>query len=175
MSEGGIRSRMAAYVAEHREVHRFMKFAVVGAIGAVVDSLCFNLLQRSGVFETVSLDLVFFDLTEIGISGAIAFILAVISNFLWNRYWTYPDSRSKSIVKQFLMFFLINAFGILIRIPILEFASPPLSRLAQQVLPALTQDNALWLGSNGAWVIAVLVVMMWNFFVNRRITYNDVE
>jgi putative flippase GtrA len=31
-----------------------------------------------------------------------------------------------------------------------------------------------FMGHNGALAIAVLVVMMWNYFVNRYWTYNDV-
>ena len=42
-----------------------------------------------------------------------------MSNFTLNRYWTYPDSRSRHFLHQLGMFFLVNAAGIAFRIPIL--------------------------------------------------------
>ena len=171
----GLRARFNAYLAAHKEMERFLKFAVVGVIGAVIDSGTFNGLQALGWLDDVNLNLGLFSLTGIGIAGTIAFMLAVTSNFIWNRYWTYPDSRTKSLWSQLVTFFLINIVGILIRIPILELGSAPLSRLVSNIIPTLNPDTAAWLGANMAWAIAVVIVMFWNFFVNRYWTYNDVS
>jgi putative flippase GtrA len=160
---------------QNKEFTRFRKFAVVGIIGAVIDFGTFTVLRASGWLDGVKITLPVGMLTGVGIAGAIAFVLAVVSNFIWNRYWTYPDSRSKSIAWQLFTFFVVNIVGIFIRIPILEYASRPLANLVTGVLPGLSQDTALWLGENGAWAIAVVIVMFWNFFVNRYWTYNDVE
>ena len=114
-----------------KEAERFFKFMVVGAIGFGVDFGLFNLLiepfnQLLAVGEPLY-DL----LVNLGIdpdlvvtlgptfAGTISFIAAIISNFLWNRYWTYPDSRAKSPRRQFVMFFLVSLAGILMRIPII--------------------------------------------------------
>ena len=64
-----------------KERERFLKFAVVGVIGAVIDFGVMNLLTQVGSMQLVP-------------AGTISFICAVISNFIWNRFWTYPDSRS---------------------------------------------------------------------------------
>ena len=99
----------------NQEWVRFFRFGVVGALGAIVDFSVMNLLTR-----LVNLNLV--------AAGSISFVFAVISNFIWNRFWTYPDSRSKKVKTQLLMFFTVNIVGIAIRIPILHFLEPTLYR-----------------------------------------------
>ena len=76
-----------------RERTRFIRFAIVGSIGFLVDFLTFNLF-RSGLGISPE------------ISSIFSFLIAVASNFIWNRYWTYLDSRSKPIIGQLFQFFL---------------------------------------------------------------------
>jgi putative flippase GtrA len=142
-----------------RERVRFAKFMVVGAIGAVVDFGVMNLLTRLLAAPLV-------------VAGTISFVCAVISNFLWNRYWTYPDSRSRAIWQQLGMFFVVNVAGVLLRIPILYWLEPPLLRLCQRVSLPLSPSYA---AKNFTRAIAVGLVMLWNFFANRYWTYNDVS
>jgi putative flippase GtrA len=168
-----------------KEAERFLKFAVVGIIGFVVDFGVFNLLigpfhQLLAVGEPLSSLLVNLGMTPAQadalaptFAGTISFICAIISNFLWNRYWTYPDSRSKSTRRQFVMFSLVSMAGILIRIPIITLLHGPLTNLMFQV-PVL-EPYAVRLGENAALAVSVVVVMFWNFFANRYWTYNDVE
>ncbi len=173
--ESGLMVRLQALL-HHKEMQRFLKFAVVGAIGYVVDFGTFNGLLLLGWLAAVTLALPLgLTMTETGLAGAVSFTMAVISNFIWNRYWTYPDSRSKPILRQFLTFYGINVAGMVIRIPILELLSGPLGRLAGSALPGLTEATAIWAGKNAALIVAVVVVMFWNFFVNRYWTYNDVD
>ena len=176
-AQQNIATRVLSLVQENKEFERFWKFAVVGAIGFVIDAGSVNGLKALGLFHNIKIDLpvVGFSLTEVGIVGAIGFILAIISNFLWNRFWTYPDSRSKSIISQVITFFAINVIGILIRIPILEGLSSPFANIIGKIAPVLNTNTAEWLGINAALALAVIVVMFWNFFVNRYITYNDVD
>jgi putative flippase GtrA len=107
------------------------------------------------------------------LAGTISFIAAICSNFTWNRYWVYPDSRSKPVVHQLIQFTIINTIGLGIRIPVLHYLEPVLKRLFTQLhLPVFTPD---FLGKNFTLAVAVIIVMSWNFFVNRYITYGDVE
>jgi putative flippase GtrA len=144
-----------------QERTRFLKFMVVGAFGAVVDFGVMNLLTH--LFD---MPLVF--------AGTISFVCAVISNFIWNRYWTYPDSRSRHPLRQLLMFALVNAAGVAIRIPILYFVEPPLVDLFTRI-PDPLPVTADFLARNLTLAIAVGIVMLWNFFVNRYWTYNDID
>ena len=152
---------MTAIITNRKERTRFLKFMVVGAIGAVVDFGIMNLLTR-----LFGMSLVW--------AGTISFISAIISNFIWNRYWTYPDSRSRPISNQLFMFFLVNVAGLAIRIPILRFLEPPVRRIFQDLSLGISLTPE-FLAKNFTLAVAVGVVMLWNFFVNRYWTYNDID
>ncbi|MCA9973957.1 MAG: GtrA family protein [Anaerolineales bacterium] len=168
-----------------KEAERFLKFAVVGAIGFVVDFGIFNLMINpflawlapgTGLYEMMA-GLGLNEEQIIGLAptfaGTVSFIAAIISNFLWNRYWTYPDSRTKSVRRQLVQFTVVSVAGILIRAPILTFTHRPFTRLAENALPSLA-PYAVRIGKNLALMLSVGVVMFWNFFINRYWTYNDV-
>jgi putative flippase GtrA len=148
-------------ITSSQERTRFIRFLTVGAIGAVVDFGIMNLLSK-----LFNMPLTF--------AGTISFICAIISNFLWNRFWTYPDSRSRPIARQLIMFFLVNVAGLAIRLPILQFLEPPMKKMFENVTLNLPLDPDL-LGKNFTLMVAVGVVLLWNFFVNRYWTYNDVD
>jgi putative flippase GtrA len=152
-----------------KELTRFLKFLVVGIIGAVVDFGTYNILISFMPDVTVASIIV----PAAVIAGTISFLLAIISNFTWNRYWTYPDSRSKSLWRQFMMFFIVNVSAIVIRLPIIWLTEPIFARFAAQI-PALA-DSAERIGANMALALAVGIVLFWNFFINRYWTYSDVD
>lgn len=168
-----------------KEAERFFKFMVVGAIGFVVDFGLFNLLilpfkqllsagaPLYGLLVNIGLEPAFVVTLAPTFAGTISFIAAIISNFLWNRYWTYPDSRSKSPRRQFVMFLGVSLAGILIRVPIITFLHGPLTSLFGLI--PLLEPYAQRLGENAALAIAVIIVLFWNFFANRYWTYGDVE
>ena len=145
-----------------QERTRFLRFLAVGAFGAVVDFGIFNLLTQLTSILPV-------------IASGISFICAIISNFLWNRYWTYPDSRTKPLGSQLAQFALVSGIGLIIRIPLFAFLEPNLISAAGSILPAGYFLNDRFVGHNVSLAIAVLVVMLWNFFANRFWTYNDVK
>jgi len=148
-------------LTDNRERVRFLKFATVGAIGSIVDIGIMNLLTH------------LFDM-KLVYAGSISFVCAVFSNFILNRYWTYPDSRSRPLMHQLGMFFLVNSVGIGIRIPILHFVEPVMAG-AFEKMAHLSQATAESLAKNATLIVAIGIVMIWNFFVNRYWTYNDVD
>jgi len=113
------------------------------------------------------------------LANTCSFSAAVLSNFTWNRYWTYPDSRSKPIRTQLLQFFVVNAVGWGINTGILVLLRGPCVALvgALGAGTALLADPALVykIGYNLAKATATVVVLFWNFFVNRLWTYSDVS
>ncbi len=145
-----------------KERNRFIKFALVGALGAAIDFGVMNLLSH-WIFH---LPLV--------AAGTISFLCAVISNFTWNRVWTYPESRSRPLIGQLGMFFLVNAAGVAIRIPILHFFEPPLLRFVETGFHT-TYLTAEFYAKNLTLAAAIGIVMLWNYFVNRYWTYNDID
>ena len=135
----------------HRtEVVRFLRFAVVGAIGAVVD------------FSILNLGIQVFGL-EKWLANTFSFTAAVLSNFTWNRLWTFPESRAQSLWRQFGQFFLVNLVGYGIN---------------QGVFLSLDRyvfaSWGVW-GYNLAKAIAIGVVMFWNFGINRIWTYREIK
>jgi putative flippase GtrA len=143
------------------EGKRFVKFLVVGTIGAVVDFGTFNLLTAVLHLPPVP-------------SSVCSFLAAVSSNFLFNRYWTYPDSRSKPVWRQVIQFTLVNAVGLGIRTPLFAALIPVWRDLLEESGAALSVSMEQ-LSRNLALGCAVVVVLVWNFVINRIWTYNDVR
>lgn len=163
--------------SKSKEVERFLKFAVVGFIGAVVDFGTLFVLQAT-ILPPV-------DTLHVALATTIAFLAAIMSNFTWNRLWTYPDSRSRSVRRQLAMFTFISVIGWLGRTTWISLAYQPLGHfLMPIVLPFIhifrptyfPSDHAdAKLGTFAAMLIGVIVVMFWNFLANRIWTYNDIE
>ena len=152
---------VTSIISDRRERSRFLRFAVVGAVGAVVDfgsyTILHNLLGVNAVLASV-----------------LSFTAAIISNFTWNRLWTYPDSRSKPVSKQLVQFTVVSGVGLAIRTPLFALLVEPLNQLFYKLpsIPFLPDD---FLGDKVALAIVVIVVMFWNFFANRYWTYSDVD
>src|SRR5262245_35625596 len=94
--------RSAVPHRHRKEVRRIAKLMVVGGIGFVVDTRTLNLIV---------LGLHLADNLHRTLAKAASFGLAVLSNFLWNRYWTYRDSRSKPLGVQLMQFGVVSAIG----------------------------------------------------------------
>ena len=148
-------------LTDTKERTRFLKFLLVGTVGAAIDFGVMNLLSHFANMRLVY-------------AGTISFTCAVISNFVWNRFWTYPESRSRPLLNQLGMFFLVNLAGIAIRIPILHYLEPPLFGVFNSMFH-ISNDSAEFYAKNLTLAVAVGIVMLWNFFVNRYWTYNDVD
>jgi putative flippase GtrA len=148
-------------ITNSQERTRFLRFAVVGTIGALVDFLVFNLMTN-----VVKLIPVW--------SSVISFSVAVVSNYLLNRFWTYPDSRSKSVTRQMVQFIIVSLIGLGIRTPLFAWLEKILVQFFSNLQVNLPFTPTFW-GHNFALAIAIIVVMFWNFFANRFWTYSDVR
>jgi len=148
-------------ISNQKERNRFFRFAIVGAFGAVVDFGIFNLLTLFTPMPAV-------------VASIISFTCAVVSNFLWNRFWTYPESRSKPVATQLTQFGIISVIGLIIRTPLfagMEYLLINIlskSKLSGPVSPIVIAHNL-------SLATAILVVMLWNFFANRFWTYGDLK
>jgi len=134
-----------------KEFVRFIKFAIVGTSGAVVDFGVLNLLHLAFGFSKFW-------------ANTCSFSLAVINNFTWNRLWTFPESRERPLKSQLAQFALVNVAGLAINQ--IVFLS-----LDKYVFGPLLGP----LGYNVAKAIAIIVVLFWNFGVNRVWTYRGIK
>ena len=146
-----------------KELKRFFKFSLVGAIGFVIDTGALNIMVGILGMSTGPLRLV---------AKAISFMLALTSNFIWNRYWIYPESRSKRISIQAVQFLVVNVVGLALNLFIFGGVS---SFLIPGLQVMYGTHLGLMLGTNAGQVCAVSIVLFWNFFVNRYWTYSDVD
>ncbi len=155
-----------------KEVERFLRFAVVGALGAIIDFSTLNILQSTLLPPSGPNERLF-----VRLATGTAFLVAVTNNFIWNRYWTYPDSRSRPLLLQIGQFFVVNATAVVFRLIFVGIMYAPLGELVQDVLGQEGWNNTTvnQVGTNFAQAIASGIAMFWNFFVNRYWTYSDVE
>lgn len=151
-----------------KEVIRFLKFAVVGTLGAVIDFGTLNLLIQLAGFAKV-------------IANTCSFTVAVISNFIWNRVWVYPETRGDPFTRQFVQFVLVNVAGLGIN-TLIFYGSDRWLLGEVGLFAAPVGALALHIGMshfdlayNGAKILATAVVLFWNFFVNRFWTFAHVD
>ena len=140
---------LSVVIANRKGVNRFLRFSVVGTIGAVVDFGILNLL------------ILVFGWSKVW-ANTCSFSTAMCSNFLWNRLWTYPETQGDPVLPQLSQFALVNIIGLGINQAIF-----------------LSLDRWVFtgwgpLGYNLAKAIAIGVVLFWNFGVNRLWTYRHV-
>ena len=84
-----------------------VKFGVVGLIGLVIDVVLFNLL-RLGVFGDDH-----WAQSAIG-AKTISTSVAIVFNWLGNRYWTFRRHRRRNYVREFVEYAIVSIGGMLI-------------------------------------------------------------
>jgi dolichol-phosphate mannosyltransferase len=138
--------------ANKPEIKRFAKFALTGLSGLIVDYAMLNVLAHLlHVPEPIAVGL--------------AFVLAATNNYIWNRLWVYPESRGVKKRKQMPVFLAVNAVGLGINEVVLFLFYAPISALM----------GSEFLGLNVTKGIAAIIVMIWNYVVNRVVTFRNVK
>lgn len=139
---------------------RFIKFAMVGALGTVTHFTLLNVLVQFGGWSEF-------------LANGIGFCVAVVQNFFLNRYWTFPESRDRDARRQLVQFFLVSVAGLVINSVVFRIAH----WLVEPFYTTLTQNAALanFLTYNTAFLFAVGVVLFWNFAANRLWTYRGLS
>ncbi|MCB0068885.1 MAG: GtrA family protein, partial [Caldilineaceae bacterium] len=69
--------------SNRREMKRFVKFAMVGTAGMLTHMTIFNILMLGLRLDP-------------RLANAVGFTTAVVQNFILNRRWTFPESRSRA-------------------------------------------------------------------------------
>jgi putative flippase GtrA len=138
---------LTLYSDNRKEFVRFVKFAIVGVIGAVVDFGILNLMHKAFFWPFLW-------------ANTLSVSVAILSNFTWNRLWTFPESRSRRKREQLPQFALINFIGLGINNAIVVGLAAVFSHFIADP----------W-HYNLAKAIAIGVVLFWNFGANRIWTY----
>jgi putative flippase GtrA len=128
---------------------QFVKFSVVGATGTVVNlavlKITLFLWARLVGDPTFGV--------EIFASG-LAFCVAVVNNYLLNRWWTFRATGSFTV--QFLKFFIVSCGGL------------ALNELAFWIF-----RGELGIGVLVSQGLAILCVLPFNFFVNKLWSFRE--
>ncbi|MCJ7519689.1 MAG: GtrA family protein [Anaerolineaceae bacterium] len=141
---------------------RFFRFAVVGVSGTIVDFSIFNILSVAIGLQIIT-------------SSIVSFIVAVVNNFIWNRNWTYPESKNRSLSEQLLKFSIVSILGLLIRTPLFALIENPLINFAVGLLGQQFFIKPEIMGHNFALATVIVIVLFWNYFINRLWTYKDLK
>jgi putative flippase GtrA len=98
-----LRSRLRQLIRE------LAKFGTVGAVGSLVNFVVFNLCVHAIGLAVVR-------------SGVISTFVAICTNYIGNRYWTYRDSNRSRRTRELTLFFLFSGVGLVIENGILAIS-----------------------------------------------------
>jgi len=131
--------------AAWREWKRVFKFGVVGISGIVVNlAILYCLVEFLGI--------------EKFIASPVAIEIAIINNFIWNDLWTFSttlaNGKYRSRWQRLFAFNMVSVGG---------------AAINYVVFIALTNIFAVWYIL--AQLIGILLGFIWNFLVNRRVTW----
>ena len=108
-----------------RTARQFIKFAVTGVIGATVDFGTYNIMTRGFDWDTVFTIFGY----QIIAANLVSVLLAISSNFVLNKYWTFRND-DRAVVKQWGGYFTLNTITFILnqiltsffafRVPVVE-------------------------------------------------------
>jgi putative flippase GtrA len=153
--------------ANSKEITRFLKFSVVGLLGTAIDFGGLNLLILTFGFSKI-------------LANTCSFSVAVISNFIWNRLWTFPESKDRAIAPLLVQFVLVNIGGLLLNQAIfLSLDAWVLGEVGALAAPMATLALNVGLAHyklayNLSKAIATIIVLFWNFGANRLWTFRGI-
>lgn len=131
------RPRLVASLLSVRNWQQLGKFCVVGAVGYLINLAVYDALLHQGLHYLVA--------------ATCSFLVAVTSNYTWNRLWTFREHRGHLGI-QGMRFFLVSlaALGANLLVLHLLVAYGGLGRLLAQavaivfVTPLNFVGNKLW-------------------------------
>lgn len=99
-----IDSVVGIFPAKYQRITKqFIKFGITGVIGAFVDFGTYIFLTRGlgflAAYEVFGQHII--------VANNISVFFAIISNFLFNKYWTFRDN-SKQVARQWVGYFSLN-------------------------------------------------------------------
>ena len=115
---------------------QLIRFCLVGASGYVVNLAVYTLLLKVGGVHYL-------------LAATGSFLVAVTSNYTWNRLWTFRGQRGH-VAYQGLRFLVVSTIALAVNLAILAFLV-----------------DTLEVGKVLAQAIAIVLVTPWNFVGNK--------
>ena len=137
-------------------INQFSKFVVIGFMNTAIDFGVLNLLMwQTGIYKGQWIILL----------NAIAFAVAVINSYIWNKHWTFRAKEADEpgeVAKEFSQFIMVTLVGLAINSSIVYGVTtfiPPFFGLSPE----------LW--ANLAKAAATGFSLIWNFIGYKFIVF----
>jgi len=145
---------------------RFFKFALIGGLGALIQLTALHIYRRVLFVPGFRV------LSEYQVSLLMAIETSIISNFLFNNFWTFRDRKLKpyQIPLKFLQFNLTSGGSILIQFVIATLGEHTIGLFTFFETSLLSRSISLDTGALFA-IIGILVGMFWNFFAYTHLIW----
>ena len=134
-------------------VYQFAKFILVGGLNFLIDMGILNFL----IFYTG----ISAGLTQSAFKG-FSFIVAVINSFVWNKFWTFEHSKTRTLGKEFFQFLLVSTAGFIINVGV-DYV------LVNVIYPFGGVQTKSWAQFSA--MIASIIALFWNFIGYKFIVF----
>jgi putative flippase GtrA len=136
-----VRALLRVYYGLHSLARELMKFGVVGTVAFIVDVSVFNIARL---------------IIELGplTSKTVSVVIATTVAYVGNRTWTFRHRDRRGLHREYTLFFVFNAIGLLIALVCLGFSFYVLglrSPLAQNV------------AANGVGLVLATTFRFWSY------------
>ncbi len=124
---------------------QLVKFLEVGVLNTLIDNGILNFLMWKTGIEKGGFYLIFI---------GIAFTIATVNSYCWNKFWTFEKTETRAVPKEFGAFYIVTVISLLIREAIAH-------GVVNIMGPQFGLSPLLW--ANVGWGIGILCAFMWNF------------
>lgn len=135
-----------------KEAKRFIKYGLVGILGTIIDFGILNLLVFAAGWSSPNGKL---------LANIVSTSIAIISNFVCHRYWTFPESQRRNGGTQLVQFVIVSLVGLCLNTLVFYLSSHYFFELFLPITIAVQFAKAT----------ASAVILFWNFGANRMWTY----
>lgn len=137
-------------IQKHPSLFEFFKFAVVGVVGTIVDFSFYSILTRGfGLYYIYA--------------TAISVFLAILNNFLLNKYWTFKKGGSGRAKIEYLKFLIVSLINYFLNIGITYY-----------IVEYTQAETIFGTGEDFfAKAVAIAIVLFSNYFGNKFWTFKD--
>ncbi len=141
------RPHLVRRLVARRGVRQFVKFAIVGTSGMLVNLIVFTLLQHATPLAEQPSRFTF--------NYSVSFLSGGVSNYFLNRAWTFKSSAPGHAVVQGLQFIGVSLVALVVGLGVSALAKPTLGP------------------GHKTWLVATLAGIAVNFFVNKYWTFRE--
>ena len=134
-------------VTQRRGVRQFVKFGIVGTSGFLVNLIVFTILQRIVPHHEQAL--------QYYVIYSIAFLAGGISNYYFNRVWTFRSTGHAFV--EGAQFLTVSAIALCVGLLVSAVVAPYLGH------------------GHRTWFVATLAGIFVNFFLNKYWTFKHVN